>query len=318
MTINQDNPVAIVIGGRPEFWESSQEFGRAVAKSMSRCGIRCETIPMGEDLIRWIKSNKDGSLFDATYGLYGHLDLLADAAGISLMNHQGRKAQVYDKLRFKQFLRGIGASTPHAVVLEETAMSRAIANLEFLGPDIVIKPTSIDALSRGVSFVPEWRLRRNQVTDRLRSVLRLDRLALVEEFAPGIEICVGWETQGDSLVRYPMMTIEKDHVLLDYELKVTGAYRFVAFNATNAVEQQLDEVANEFASEFEAKGFFYFNAIIGENGLPTLFDAGTSIGLGPHSYFTKAAEELGLTRLVIVDRLVDAALTANSRSSVRA
>lgn len=305
--------VGIIVGGRSPLAAHSRKTGEMLKDRLRHHGWRCEVIEYDGRLADRLRADEVDLLYDVTFGVYGRVGLLAELFHLPLVGNSGVAAQVYDKVVLKERLKCHGFCTPQYLLYDRYTFEETWEQMSALPGPVVVKPASADLLSYGVRRFDAWEDKRAAVKAHVESLFAVDDRVMVEQFVAGEEWCVGYSAlEAAGLFMFPPMSIRKDAVLFDHETKMTGSYAFVAAALMPEDLHQLRQAGEALAKDFEIGHYFYLNAIRDGRGAIQIIDAGTTVGLGPKSYFPAAAKLLGLS----VEDLVMSQLRASGWTSV--
>ncbi|MFE0420127.1 D-alanine--D-alanine ligase family protein [Streptomyces tendae] len=294
--------VGVVAGGRGALAGPSVRLSQQVRSQLEEAGIAAVVLTDGISLSEALARERLTIMLDVTYGRYGRLETVARSAGLAFVGTGARQAEVYDKIRLKNALLAAGAHTPHHQVLDFHNQEDAWPLIRcFRGP-VVVKPATADLLSEGVRWFPAADPDDPAIRSHVEELFGMDQVVLVEEYVPGTEICAGFRHAGRSVESFPALTVVKDEILFDHEVKTRQDYSFASVDLPEPVRTEVDRVGRLLAAEFLVSGYWYINAMVTDEGRVSTFDAGTTVGLSDKSYFPAAARFVGLTVRDLVHR----------------
>jgi D-alanine-D-alanine ligase len=287
--------VGVAAGGRGALAGSSVHLAKQVWEQLDEAGIPAVALEDGASLAEALARRGLTILQDVTYGRYGRLEMIARSAGLAFVGTGARQAEVYDKVRLKTALLAGGAHTPPHQVLDFHNQADAWPLIIGFNGAVVVKPATADLLSQGVRWFPSADPDDPGLRHHVEDLFRIDQVVLVEELVPGTEICVGFRCTELGMEMFPALTVIKDDLLFDHAVKTAKNYRFAPVELPARVLDEVERVGRLLAAEFLISGYWYLNAMVTEEGQVSVFDAGTTVGLGEKSYFPMAAELRGLS-----------------------
>ncbi|MEU5464746.1 hypothetical protein AB0H06_24555 [Streptomyces althioticus] len=306
--------VGVAAGGRGGLAASSVRLAERVQGQIEEAGIGAVVLHEGASLAEALAQGRLTVLQDVTYGRYGRLEAVAASAGLPFLGTGARQAEVYDKVRLKTALLAGGASTPRHQVLDFHNLADAWPLIDLFDGPVVVKPATADLLSEGVRWFPAADPADAELRRHVERLFLTDQIVLLEELVAGTEVCAGFRSSDDGLEMFPVLTVVKDEVLFDHEVKTHQRYRFAPVTLSGRVLREIERVGRLLAAEFHVSGYWYVNAMVTADERVSVFDAGTTVGLGDKSYFPAAARLAGLTvRQLVHHQFVEPVLSLLQR-----
>lgn len=298
--------VGVVVGGRGVLRDRSMAEGGLVRETLVEYGLEPYVLVYDSAILDRIGQLRIDLLYDATFGVYGRIQALADLTGRGIVGNPLRASEIYDKVILKEALKRHGLTTPKYVALDRYTCDTTWGLLAALKGPVVVKPASADILSFGVRHFTSVEPEKETLQDHVHELFELDEKVIVETFIEGEELCAGFSALAlYGFQMFPPMSICKQKRLFDYETKVSKEYEFVVANVSAEEAAYLARVGRTLAKEFEITDYFYINGIRDRAGILYVFDAGTTVGLGDKSFFPSAARLLGLSVKDLVIRQFD-------------
>jgi len=290
--------IAILMGGSSAEREVSLQSGTAVTDALRSLNHEVLQVdPVGE----WTLPPETDVVFLALHGTYGEdgtVQRELDALGVPFTGCGARASEIaFDKAETKARLRQAGVPTPDYLVVNDPAAPWPTG----WSPPVVVKPVC-QGSSVGLQFVDateDW-------PDGIRSVLKYDRRALVEERVFGKELTVGI-LDGEGL---PVVEIAPRGGLYDYQHKYTSGATdyFCPARIDERTERELQAIGLKSFAAIEGRDYARVDVLLPESGTPMVLEINTLPGMTETSLLPKAAAARGISFVELCRRMVALAM----------
>ncbi len=296
--------VAVFYGGTSSEREVSLLSGGAVIQSLQRQGIDVVPIDMdGTALQKLPELNPDRALI-MLHGPGGEDGTLQGALELSGIPYTGSgvfaSAIAMDKLRCKQFWRGVGLPTADFMALKEDTDWQAA--LEKLGGKAMVKP-SHEGSSIGMAVATDA----GDLELAWREASRFDSLVMAEQWLSGPEYTVA--ILGDEVL--PPILLQTDNSFYDYEAKYeSDQTRYICpCGLDEKREAALKALAWQAFESLGCKGWGRVDVMEDASGEFYLLEVNTVPGMTSHSLVPMAAAEAGYDFDALVLKILETAVS---------
>lgn len=290
--------VAVLMGGWSAERAVSLKSGAAVLAALQRAGVDAEAVDADRNVAEVLKAGGFDRAINMLHGRGGEDGTIQAALELMQLPYTGTGvlgcALAMDKLRSKYIWRGLGLSTPEAVVLrDEQDCEQAVTEL---GLPLAVKPV-FEGSSVGISkvgssdrLVPAWREAR-----RYGEVM-------AERWVTGTEYTVS-VLEGRPL---PLIRLEYTREFYDYAAKYedSGTQYHCPCGLEAAEEEALQIMAVRAFEALAASGWGRVDLIRDGDGRPWLIELNTVPGMTDHSLVPMAARAAGIDFDALVLRIL--------------
>jgi len=291
--------VIVVCGGLSHEREVSLESGHRVARELTRAGFSVTTSDFQPSLIELISTLDHPVVFPMLHGGAGEDGAVREVLELIGVPYVGTTAvscrASYDKALAIPRAARAGLTVPRRVVLphdmfRDLGATTLLTLIETrLGLPLFVKPTSSGS-ALGASRVD----RIEDLPAALVNAYSYGRVAVVEEFIPGVEVAVPVFDLGSGPVAYPPVEIRPDSGVYDFEA------RYIAGATTYVCPAELDQDAIEACKEMAVcahttLGLRDFSRadIIVRDGRPVFIESSVAPGITETSLVPLSLETAG-------------------------
>jgi D-alanine-D-alanine ligase len=300
--------VTVLMGGPSSERDVSLMSGEAVATALEQAGHtvwREDIAPLNTTAL-----DREGIdvFFIALHGDFGEsgdVQQLCEQRHLRYIGSGPRSSKLaMDKAASKQIFKTAGLATPDWMVIEQFHKPAMVREwLPQLPPPVVCKP-----VNGGSSVDVTIALDETQRDEAIDELLDIYGRAMLERFVPGREMTVG--VLGDHLA-LPVLEVQPDGAFYDYRAKysdeATTRYRFDT-GLDEALREQLKQQALEAHRSLGCRDLSRVDFILDENDIPWVLEVNTIPGFTSHSLLPKAAAEIGIDFVTLVDSIVAMAM----------
>ncbi len=305
-------PLPIFVDRENRFWELPKKLivQNTTSDIIARLEKEAQRIPY-EDL----KSLIDFA-FIALHGKYGDDGCIQGLLELLKIPYTGSgvlaSALCMDKPMAHRVLTASGVEVAHELVVQEASWERDPKGtsqriMEEIGLPCVVKP-SREGSSIGVSMV--WK--EEEIGGALEEAFQWDNSALVEERLEGLEFsCI--VLGNEDLRPLPPTETVATHEYLTYDNKYMPG-RSQKITPARVPSELIEKIQGEVLKSYRVLGFKNYGRLDGfllEEGRILLTDPNTSSGMAPSSFMFHQAAEIGLTAMMLFDRIIELALEAH-------
>jgi D-alanine-D-alanine ligase len=299
--------IVVMCGGPSAERDVSLRSGDAVARALRDRGHHIELLdPVDEN---WDLPRDVEAVFLALHGTYGEdgtVQRRLDTLGVPYTGCDAEASAIaFDKLETKRRCAEAGVATPrHAVVADPLAGWPA-----GFEPPMVVKPVRHGS-SVGLAFVSA----REEWTEALAGVMRVDRRALAEERVLGRELTVG--ILEDRAL--PLVEVRPRNGHYDYHHKYTpGATEYQCpAGLSSEVTHATQAAALKAFQAVGGRDYGRVDVMLDREEKPWVLEVNTLPGMTETSLFPKAAAASGIDFMELCQRLVDFALRRSGNRQV--
>ncbi|MFP4433121.1 MAG: D-alanine--D-alanine ligase [Phycisphaerae bacterium] len=300
--------ITVLMGGPSAERDVSLLSGEAVANALETAGHtvwREDIAPLNTTAL-----DREGIdvVFIALHGEFGESGEVQELCRQRRLRYIGSGPRAgklaMDKAAAKQIFKTVGLRTPDWMVLEQFHKPAMVREwLEQLPPPVVCKPVD-GGSSVNVTIARDEGERDEAIGD----LLDLHGRAMLERFVPGRELTVG--ILGDDLA-LPVLEVQPDGTFYDYRAKysddATTRYCFQT-GLDESLTAMLQEQALEAHHSLGCRDLSRVDFILDEHNTPWVLEVNTIPGFTSHSLLPKAAAEIGIDFVTLVDTIVAMAM----------
>ncbi len=300
--------ITVLMGGPSAERDVSLLSGEAVANALETAGHtvwREDIAPLNTTAL-----DREGIdvVFIALHGAFGESGEVQELCRQRRLRYIGSGPRAgklaMDKAAAKQLFKTAGLRTPDWMVIEQFHKPSMVREwLEQLPPPVVCKPVD-GGSSVNVTIARDPTQREEAIGD----LLDLHGRAMIERFVAGRELTVG--VLGDELA-LPVLEVQPDGAFYDYRAKYSDdaatQYRFQT-GLEPAVASMLQEQALKAHHSLGCRDLSRVDFILDEHNTPWVLEVNTIPGFTSHSLLPKAADEIGIDFVTLVDTIVAMAM----------
>jgi D-alanine-D-alanine ligase len=303
--------VFILSGGLSPERDVSLRSGRRIADCLRNRDFDVEIVDVDDSLAEEISTRKPDCVIPLVHGLAGENGELAALIALLGVPHIGSSAescrQAFDKPTANDVVSQAGLSVPRFIVLEQQTFRTQDAQdvlrsaLSDLGLPLVVKPVQ-GGSSLGVSVV---RTPAELAYAMVNAFAYGDR-ALLQAYVPGTEVTVGVLQRGEDVQSLPVVQINADGGLYDYQARYTaGATEFtIPADLPDDVLVQCGAAAVAVHAALQLRHWSRCDLIVDEGGRVWFLEVNVAPGMTETSTYPQAIAAAGLEMGEVVANLI--------------
>jgi D-alanine-D-alanine ligase len=305
----KDKKVGVLMGGMSSEREISLKTGEAIVSSLKRLGYQTVAIDVDQNICQKLLKERVDVAFIALHGRYGEDGAIQGLLEIMNIPYTGSgvaaSAMAMDKIVAKSLFKSEGILTPDYIALTEEEVAsfcRSLESGESLPFDfpVVVKPSS-EGSTIGVRIVRD----RGDMKEAVEEAKSYSPTIFVEKYVKGAEITVG-VIEGETV---PTIEIVPRSHFYDYTAKYTKGmteYRLTT-SLDEATDRQVHEIALRAYRVLGCRGAARVDLIVDTDMTPWILEVNTIPGMTETSLLPKAAESVGISFDVLVERMLKGA-----------
>jgi D-alanine-D-alanine ligase len=276
--------VAVLYGGQSAERKVSLDGGKAVLRGLQELGIDAIGLDAGPDWVRQLLKLQIDRVFILLHGSGGEDGIVQGALESLQLPYTGSgilaSALAFDKVRCKQFWRGIDLPTPLFAILDSNTNWPRV--LDHLGGEVMVKPAR-----QGSSFGMSRASTSAELEAAWQMARQFDESVLAEQWLAGPEYTVAVVNNRP----LPTIKLETDRPFYDYEAKyVAHDTRYLCPCGLSAKQEtRVQELAVQAYSSLGCEGWGRVDLMADHTGLMQVLEVNTVPGMTDHSLVPKAA-----------------------------
>jgi D-alanine-D-alanine ligase len=314
--------VLVLAGGLSHERDVSLRSGRRVVESLRDAGVSVDMSDVDETLLGRLRTDRPDVVIPLLHGGPGEdgsLREVLELAGVPYVGADPMASRMaFDKPTAASVVAGAGLTTPESVVMPRSVFTdlgaRALldAVVDALGLPLIVKPTR-GGSSLGVTVVRDVA----NLPAAMVTCFSYGEEALVQRLVEGTEVAVCVVDREGSTEALPLVEIETERSVYDYEA------RYTAGEATFFVPARLAEDHYTAAAEagllahraLRLRDISRTDLIIDEAGTPWFLEVNVAPGMTETSIFPQAITASGVTAAELVSALVRQAQSRGAASA---
>jgi len=297
--------VAVLMGGHSAESEISLLTGAGVMAALASLGYAARRIDHDEGFVEALRHMQPAAVFNALHGGDGEDGTVQAILDWLRIPYQGTgvraSAVAMDKWLTKALLLAQRLPAPRGACMN-AAQARSFAVAEKFGLPCVVKPRA-EGSAVGVSIVRD----KSEWASAVVAASIGEGDILVEEYVEGREFTVA--ILGDEPL--PVVEITPHDRFYSYKAKYTpgGSTHTVPAKLEPKIAQHMQHDALELHRALGCRDYSRVDIMLAGSGQTAILECNTLPGLTPLSLFPDAAKAAGISYEVLVERLLQCALS---------
>jgi D-alanine-D-alanine ligase len=315
MGTGDDVRVMVLAGGLSYERDVSLRSGRRILDALRGVGLTADMRDADVSLLPALQEDPPDAVVIALHGATGEdgsLRGVLDLCGVPYVGCDARASRLaWDKPSAKSMLREAGIPTPDWVALPHDRFSElgAVAVLgrivDRLGLPLMVKPAQ-GGSGLGAAVVRED----TDLPPAMVGCFAYDSTALVEKFAPGMDVAVSIVDLGSGPTALPAVEIVAQDGVYDYAARYTAGLTtwHTPARLSPEVSSRVAETALAAHKALGLRDLSRVDLIVSEDGSPQVLGINVSPGMTETSLLPLAVQAAGMDLGQILVRLVERAV----------